>query len=54
MQEKRRYNQRFATKNTRLRDYLLKGRIRCALCGRVYTGVTRNGRSFYYCQGRAK
>ena len=54
VQEKRRYNQRFATKNTRLRDYLLKGRIRCALCGRVYTGVTRNGRSFYYCRGRAK
>ncbi|MCH8988017.1 MAG: recombinase zinc beta ribbon domain-containing protein [Chloroflexi bacterium] len=46
--------QRFAAKNTRLRDYLLKGRIRCALCGRVYTGVTRNGRSFYYCRGRAK
>ena len=54
VQEKRRYNQRFAAKNTRLRDYLLKGRIRCALCGRVYTGVTRNGRSFYYCRGRAK
>ncbi len=54
VQEKRRYNQRFAAKTTRLRDYLLKGRIRCALCGRVYTGVTRNGRSFYYCRGRAK
>jgi len=54
VQERRLHNQRYAAKNTRLRNYLLKGRIRCALCGRVYTGVTRNGRSLYYCRGRVK
>ena len=46
-------NQRFAAKNTKLREYLLKGRIRCALCGRVYTGVTRGHLSYYYRRGRA-
>ena len=39
VQERRRFNQRFASKNTRNRDYLLKGIIKCVLCGRVYTGV---------------
>jgi len=54
VQERRRHNQRYATKNTKLREYLLKGRIRCARCGRVYTGVTRGKYSYYYCRGRAK
>ena len=54
VQDRRRHNQRFASKNTRLREYLLKGRIRCVLCGRVYTGVTRGNQSYYYCRGRAK
>ncbi|MDP2954220.1 MAG: recombinase family protein, partial [Chloroflexota bacterium] len=44
-------NQRFAARNTKLRSYLLKGLVRCAHCGRVYTGVTRNGRSYYRCAG---
>ena len=54
VQQRRQYNQQFASKNTKLREYLLKGRIRCGLCGRVYTGVTRNNRSNHYCRGRAK
>ena len=41
-----------AYKNTRLRHYQLRGLIRCSLCGQVYTGVTRRGRSDYYCRGR--
>ena len=47
-------NQRFAPKNTRLRQYVLKGLIRCAGCGRIYTDVTRGNRSYYYCRGRVK
>lgn len=54
MQRRRRHNQQFANKNTRHRIYLLKGRIRCSRCGRIYTGVTRQGNSYYYCRGRAK
>ena len=54
VQERRRHNQRFAAKNTRLRNYVLKGRVRCAWSGRVYTGMTRNGRNHYYCRGRTK
>jgi site-specific DNA recombinase len=54
VQQRRRYNQQYAAKNTRLRVYLLKGRIRCGLCGKRYTGVTRGSRSYYYCRGRTK
>ena len=54
VQQRRKHNQRYAAKNTTLREYLLKGRIRCGLCGRVYTGVTRGNRSYYYCRGRVK
>ena len=54
VQERRRFNQRFASKNTRNRDYLLKGIIKCVLCGRVYTGVCRKSLAYYYCRGRAK
>ena len=54
VQQRRQHNQRYATKNTRLRDYLLRGRIRCRLCGKVYTGITRGKSSYYYCRGRTK
>ena len=54
VQERRRFNQRFASKNTRNRDYLLKGIIKCVPCGRVYTGVCRKSLAYYYCRGRAK
>ena len=54
VQERRRFNQRFASKNTRNRDYLLKGIIKCVLCGRVYTGVCRKNLAYFYCRGRAK
>ena len=54
VQQRRKHNQRYAAKNTTLREYLLKGRIRCGLCGRVYTGMTRGNRSYYYCRGRVK
>ena len=52
VQQRLRDNQRFAFKNTRLRHYQLRGLIRCSLCGQLYTGVTRRGRSDYYCRGR--
>ena len=54
MQERLRENQRMAQKNTKLRHYPLKGRIRCASCGGSYVGVTRNNRSYYYCRKRWK
>jgi hypothetical protein len=55
VQQRRLHNQRFAAKNTSLQGYLLKSRIRCTRCGRVYTGMTRNGRSsYYYRRGRTK
>ena len=54
VQQRRKYNQQYGSKNTRLREYLLKGRIKCGLCGRVYTGITRGNRTYYYCRGRVK
>ncbi len=54
MQERLAENQRLAKKNTRLRSYLLKGRICCAVCGRTYVGVTRNKGSLYVCSARWK
>ena len=54
VQQRRQHNQRYAPKNTRLRDYLLKGRLRCSICGKRYTGITRGNRSYYYCRGRSK
>ncbi len=52
VRQRLRDNQRFAAKNTRLREYLLRGCIRCARCHRTYIGVTTKGRSYYYCGGR--
>ena len=39
VQERRRFNQRFASKNTRNRDYLLKGIIVCPLRTGLHRGV---------------
>jgi site-specific DNA recombinase len=51
-----RANIRFSDRNAR-RSYLLRGLIRCANCGRTYTGrfyETKAGDvSFYECSGRA-
>ncbi len=47
MQTQLRESQRMAKKNTRLRHYLLRGRMRCESCGKVYVRVTRNNRSHY-------
>jgi len=47
-------NQLYAKRNTHLRDYILKGMIRCAACGHTYVGVTRNGSSYYYCSAKWK
>ncbi|MDP2949096.1 MAG: recombinase family protein [Chloroflexota bacterium] len=52
VQRRLRDNQRLAPKNTKLREYLLKGLIRCSICGRLYIGVTRKNWSYYYCRGR--
>ena len=37
-----------------MREYVLKGLIRCSTCGRTYIGVTRNGNSYYYCGAKWK
>jgi site-specific DNA recombinase len=56
MQERLLDNKRLAEKNTRLRNYLLKGMVRCAACGGGYTGATFNRRekirSYYNCSRR--
>jgi site-specific DNA recombinase len=56
MQERLLDNKRLAEKNTRLRNYLLKGTVRCAACGGSYTGATFNRRekirSYYNCSRR--
>ena len=58
MQSKLKENQQLARKNTRLRNYLLKGMIRCAACGKAYVGVTLKRRTkeyaYYVCGGRWK
>ncbi|MCA1632018.1 MAG: recombinase zinc beta ribbon domain-containing protein, partial [Acidobacteria bacterium] len=43
----RRMNTKLAPRNSR-RFYLLRGLVRCGLCGRTYTGVSQQGRWFYY------
>jgi site-specific DNA recombinase len=56
MQERLLENKRLSEKNTKLRQYLLKGLIHCAACGRRYHGVTFNQRekmySYYICSKR--
>ncbi len=54
VQQRLKDNQLFAKRNTRLREYLLKGLIRCSACGRTYVGVSRNGHSYYYCGAKWK
>jgi len=53
VQQRLAFNQQFASKNTRLRTYLLRGLIRCALCGRSYCGKTVGPNSYYYCGGQS-
>jgi site-specific DNA recombinase len=53
VQEKLAQRQRWAERNGK-RDYLLRGLIRCAACGRVYTGgFDRAGRN-YTCNGKRR
>lgn len=54
MQQRLKANRLCAKRNTRLREYVLKGLIRCSACGRTYIGVTRNGHSYYYCSAKWK
>ncbi len=51
VQEKLLKNSRLARRNGKLRVYLLRGMFQCSACGRSYVGVTREGRSYYYCRG---
>ena len=51
VQEQLRKNSRLVRRNGKLRVYLLRGMFRCSACGRSYVGVTREGRSYYYCRG---
>ena len=52
VQERLRENQRMAARRSRNHRYLLRGRIRCGNCGRVYVGVHLHGHTYYYCGGR--
>ena len=56
MQKLLQQNKQFASKNTKLRSYLLSGQIHCAQCGRSYIGSTvrRRGKtySYYSCGAR--
>ncbi len=54
VQERLKANRLYAKRNTSLWEYVLKGLIRCSACGRTYIGVTRNGRSYYYCGAKWK
>ena len=54
VQERLKANRLYAKRNTSLREYVLKGLIRCSACGRTYIGVTRNGNSYYYCGAKWK
>jgi len=54
MQLRLKENQLYAKRNTSLREYVLKGLVRCSACGRTYIGVTRNGNSYYYCGAKWK
>jgi site-specific DNA recombinase len=54
VQQRLKDNQLYAKRNTSLREYVLKGLIRCSACGCTYIGVTRNGHSYYYCGAKWK
>jgi len=54
VQQRLRDNQLYSKRNTSLREYVLKGLVRCSACGRTYIGVTRNGHSYYYCGAKWK
>ena len=47
-------NQRFARRNNKRREYLVRGLVRCGICGWKMTGVvTGPGRAYYRCQGKS-
>ncbi|MCX6002928.1 MAG: recombinase family protein, partial [Chloroflexi bacterium] len=54
VQQRLRDNQLYAKRNTSIREYVLKGLVRCSACGHTYIGVTRNGHSYYYCGAKRK
>ncbi len=58
MQQRLKENRELAKKNTKLRYYQLKGKVRCTACGERYDGVTvkRRGKeySYYVCSARWK
>ena len=58
MGQRLKQNQELALKNNKLRAYLLKGMVGCAVCGARYNGVTvkRRGKeySYYVCSARWK
>ena len=54
VQQRLKDNQLYAKRNTSLREYVLKGLVKCSACGHTYIGVTRNGHSYYYCGAKWK
>jgi site-specific DNA recombinase len=51
-QQLRRKNQELAGRNSKRHEYLLRGLVRCGLCGRKMNGLTRKGYSYYRCRGK--
>jgi len=51
-QQRRRKNLEFSRRNNKRHEYLLRGLVRCGLCGRKMSGLTRKGYSYYRCRGK--
>lgn len=52
VQEKLARNRRFAARNNKAHDYLLRGLVSCGLCGLACTGRTLKGYGYYTCAGK--
>lgn len=52
MQGKLALNRRFAARNNKAHDYLLRGLVSCGLCGLACTGRTLKGYGYYTCAGK--
>jgi site-specific DNA recombinase len=45
-------NKQFAPRNNKQYSYLLKGLVKCGLCGGAMTGMARKGHPYYRCKGK--
>lgn len=51
-QRLRRRNLELSQRNNKRHEYLLRGLVRCGLCGRKMRGITRKEYSYYRCAGK--